>query len=102
MILVNGLPELSVKIFREVILQMNGFITNIEKASIDNKAFRKVLYTGQHTQLVLMNLQPNEEIGLEIHPVTDQFLRIEQGMGKVVIDGQEHSVSDGDAIIVPA
>lgn len=70
--------------------------------TLANNNFRQVLYTTQHTQLVLMCLQPNEEIGLEVHTVTDQFFRFESGEGKVIIDGEEHLVKDGDAVIVPA
>ncbi|MBI2338425.1 cupin domain-containing protein [Candidatus Daviesbacteria bacterium] len=81
---------------------MTGFIGNIEEQTLENNYFRKVLYTGQHVQLVVMCLQPNEEIGLEVHEVTDQFLRIEKGIGKVVMDGKEQVIKDGDAIIVPA
>ena len=81
---------------------MKGYIDNIEKLTLENENFRKVLYTGKHSQLVLMSLKPNEDIGLEVHPNVDQFFRIEKGQGKVVIDGVEHEVSDGFAIIVPA
>jgi len=61
-----------------------------------------VLYTGKHSQLVLMNLLPNEEIGMEVHEENDQFFRIEKGNGKCVIDGNEYEISDGSAIVVPA
>lgn len=81
---------------------MTGFAGNIEEQTLENTFFRKVIYTGQHAQLVLMCLQPNEEIGKEVHTVTDQFFRFEQGEGKVLINGEEHVVKDGDAIIVPA
>ena len=81
---------------------MKGYIDNIEKLTLENENFRKVLYTGKHSQLVLMSLKPNEDIGLEVHPNVDQFFRIEKGQGKVVIDGVEHEISDGFAIIVPA
>lgn len=81
---------------------MKGFKQNIEQFATENKYFRKVLYTGKYSQLVLMCLQPDEEIGLETHHDTDQFFRIESGNGKVVIDGNEYEVSDGDAVIVPA
>ena len=78
------------------------FVENIEKLSLSNNNFRRVLYTGQHTQLVVMSLQPKEEIGMEIHQIADQFLRIEKGEGKVVINNVEHAIKDGDAIIIPA
>ncbi|MFA5155125.1 MAG: cupin domain-containing protein [Patescibacteria group bacterium] len=81
---------------------MKGFNTNIEKATLENNYFRKVLYSGKHSQLVLMSLKPNEEIGLEIHSENDQFFRFEQGQGKCLIDGNEYLVEDGSAIIVPA
>lgn len=81
---------------------MKGYVGSIEKLTFANNYFRQVLYTGQHSQLVLMCLQPNEEIGMEVHPVTDQFFRFEAGEGKVIIDGEEHLVKDGDAVIVPA
>lgn len=81
---------------------MIGYIGNIEKETLDNTFFRKVLFTGQHVQLVLMSLKPNEEIGLEVHTINDQFLRIESGEGKVILGGEEHIVKDDDAIIVPA
>jgi len=81
---------------------MKGFITNIETATRTNGDFRKVLYTGKHSQLVLMNLRPNEEIGMETHPDNDQFFRFEMGQGTCIIDGNEYEVTDGDVIIVPA
>ncbi len=80
---------------------MNGFIDDIEKSAVDNENFRKVLYTGKNSQLVLMSLLPGEEIGEEVHEV-DQFFRIEKGEGKAIIDGTEHAIADGSAIIVPA
>lgn len=81
---------------------MKGFHANIEKDTLENNNFRKVLYTGSHSQLVLMSLQPKEEIGMEVHNENDQFFRFEQGQGKVIIDGNEYDVEDGSAIIVPA
>jgi mannose-6-phosphate isomerase-like protein (cupin superfamily) len=81
---------------------MKGFTTNIETATRTNSNFRKVLYTGKHSQLVLMSLRPNEEIGMEVHPDNDQFFRFEQGEGKCIIDGNEYVVGDGDVVIVPA
>ncbi len=86
----------------KILKNMKGFYSNIEKDTLENKNFRKVLYTGKHSQLVLMNLKPNEEIGLEIHKDNDQFFRFEKGQGKVIIDGNEYIVKDGTAIIVPA
>ena len=81
---------------------MKGFVSNIEKDTLENDNFRKVLYTGKHSQLVLMSLQPNEEIGMEIHEDNDQFFRFEKGQGKCIIDGDEYEVKDGSAVIVPA
>lgn len=81
---------------------MKGYVDNIEKATLENTDFRRVLYTGKHLQLVLMTLQPGEDIGEEVHAGHDQFFRIESGQGKVLIDGQTHAVADDDAVIVPA
>lgn len=81
---------------------MKGFKINIEKDTKDNENFRKVLYTAKHCQLVLMSLLPKEEIGMEVHPDNDQFFRFEKGNGKVIIDGNEYEVADGDAVIVPS
>lgn len=81
---------------------MKGFIDDIEKLTEENDNFRKVLYTGKHMQLVLMTLQPGEEIGLEVHDGHDQFFRIEEGEGEVVINGVTTQVEDDDAVIVPA
>lgn len=80
---------------------MKGYITNIEKATLENTDYRRVLYTAKNSQLVLMSLQPGEEIGLETHHL-DQFLRIEQGTAKAILDGVEHEVSEDFAIVVPA
>lgn len=81
---------------------MRGFDTNIERATLENNYFRKVLYSGKHSQLVLMSLKPKEEIGLEVHSENDQFFRFEQGQGKCIIDDSEYLVEDGSAVIVPA
>ncbi len=81
---------------------MKGFNTNIEQETTTNTNFREVLYTGKNSQLVLMSLKPNEEIGMEVHPENDQFFRFEKGHGKVIIDGNEYTVKDGSAIVVPA
>ena len=81
---------------------MKGFVSNIEKDTLENENYRKVLYTGQHSQLVLMSLEPNQEIGMEVHTENDQFFRIEKGQGKCIIDGNEYEIKDGTAIIVPA
>ena len=81
---------------------MKGFSNNIEKETLENTNYRKVLYTGKHSQLVLMCIQPEEEIGMEIHSDNDQFFRFESGQGKCIIDGNEYKVQDGFAIVVPA
>ena len=81
---------------------MKGFTTDIETATKTNVNFRKVLYTGKHSQLVLMSLRPNEEIGMETHPDNDQFFRFEMGKGKCIIDENEFMVKDGDVVIVPS
>jgi mannose-6-phosphate isomerase-like protein (cupin superfamily) len=80
---------------------MKGYITNIEKLSLENENFREVLYTAKNCQLVVMSLKPNEEIGMEIHQL-DQFIRCEQGAGKAILDGIEHEISDGFVVVVPA
>lgn len=81
---------------------MKGYVSNIEKDTLENDNFRKVLYTSKHSQLVLMSLAPNEEIGMEVHEDNDQFFRIEKGQGKCIIDGNEYEIKDGTAVIVPA
>ena len=81
---------------------MKGFVSNIEGDALENENFRKVVYTAKHCQLVLMTLQPSEEIGMEVHPDNDQFFRFEKGQGKCIIDGNEYEVKDGTAVIVPA
>jgi mannose-6-phosphate isomerase-like protein (cupin superfamily) len=81
---------------------MKGFVKNIEQETLENDNFRKVLYTSQHGQVVVMSLLPNEDIGVEVHEYTDQFFRVDIGEGKVVIDGEESVISDGFAIVVPA
>jgi len=81
---------------------MKGFHANIETLTSDNRDFRRVLYTGKYMQLVLMTLQPGEEIGSEVHDGIDQFFRFEQGEGVVDIDGVENRVGDGSGVIVPS
>lgn len=81
---------------------MKGYNDNIETLTIDNNDFRRVLYTGKHLQLVLMTLQPGEEIGSEVHDSIDQFFRFEEGEGVVDIDGVENRVEDGSGVIVPS
>lgn len=79
-----------------------GYKDNIEKLTIENENFRQVLYSGEHMQLVLMALQPKEEIGEETHQENDQFFRFESGEGKVIVGETEYGVSDGDVVIIPA
>ena len=82
---------------------MTGYVGSIEKQTLENTYFRQVLFTAQHAQLVVMCLQPGEEIGDEVHPKVDQFFRIEQGKAKFVFnEKEEHLVHDGDAVVVPA
>ncbi len=81
---------------------MKGFIGEIEDRTEGNRDFRRVLYTGPHIQLVLMSLKPGEEVGEEIHEDTDQFFRIEEGKGEVVIDGRATPIKSDMAMIVPA
>ena len=79
---------------------MKGYVTNIEKITEENSNFRKVLYTAKHSQLVVMSLKPGEEIGEEVHDL-DQFIRVEEGEGKVILDGREQLIEDGSAIVIP-
>lgn len=81
---------------------MKGFIGEIEDRTEANSDFRRVLYTGPHMQLVLMALQPGEQIGEEVHERTDQFFRVEDGKGVVLIDGHETRIESDDAIVIPA
>ncbi len=81
---------------------MVGFHIDIEKASLENTNFRKVLFTAPHSQLVLMSLLPGEEIGMEIHEKVDQFFRFESGEGKAILNGEEILFKENDVLIVPA
>jgi mannose-6-phosphate isomerase-like protein (cupin superfamily) len=81
---------------------MKGFVGGIEKLTEKNSDYRRVLYTAKHLQLVLMSIQPGDEIGEEVHGDGDQFFRIEEGKGEVWIDGNRSEVKGGDAILVPA
>jgi len=84
------------------VTDLKGYVVDIEKETERNTDFRRVLYTGKHSQLVLMSIEPGEEIGEETHDDIDQFFRFEEGEGKVIIDGVEHHVKDGNGVIVPA
>lgn len=81
---------------------MSGYSINIEEKTLAGENFREVLYTTQRSQLVIMTLQPNEEIGMEHHTGHDQFIRVEQGTGKALLDGEEHALEDGTALVIPA
>ena len=82
-------------------MYMKGYVTNIEKLSLENENFRQVLYTAKNSQLVVMSLKPGEDIGEEVHQL-DQFIRCERGEGTAVLDGVSHSISDGFVVVVPA
>lgn len=81
---------------------VSGYVTDIEEKTLQNTYFREVLFTDPHLQLVVMSLQPGEEIGLETHHDIDQFLRVEAGEGKAFLNGEEHVLRDGSAVVVPA
>ncbi len=83
-------------------MALKGYIIHLEKHTEKNADFRRVLYTGKHSQLVLMNLKPGEEIGEETHGNIDQFFRFESGEGAVSIDGVRHKIHGGDGVVVPA
>ena len=80
---------------------MKGYVTDIETDTMENQDFRRVLYTGKNSQLVLMSLRPKEEIGEETHTL-DQFIRVEAGDGLAILDGVNHPISDGSAVVIPA
>jgi mannose-6-phosphate isomerase-like protein (cupin superfamily) len=81
---------------------MKDYLINIEEKTVQNDYFRQVLHTAQHSQLVVMSLLPKEEIGMEIHEIVDQFIRIEEGEGKAILDGKTYLLKSGSAIIIPA
>lgn len=81
---------------------MKGYVVNIEEKTLENEYFRQVLFTGPNCQLVVMAIQPGEEIGMEVHPEHDQFIRFESGEGKVILDQKETLVADGFAVVIPA
>lgn len=81
---------------------MVGHVTNIERDTLENEDYRRVLFTGPNLQLVLMTLQPGEEIGLETHDEHDQFIRIEAGSGVARLDDEEHELADGVTVVIPA
>ena len=79
-----------------------GYVSNIEQQSLENNFFREVLFTAPHIQVVVMSLAPGEEIGLETHDDGDQFIRVEAGQGKAILNGKEHALEDGSAVVIPA
>jgi len=81
---------------------MKGYNLELEEETLRNDTFRKVLYTSEHSQIVLMSLDPDQEIGLETHEENDQFIRFEAGTGRVEIDGNKYDVEDGSAVVIPA
>jgi mannose-6-phosphate isomerase-like protein (cupin superfamily) len=81
---------------------MAGYVINIEEKTVDNNFFREVLFTAQRVQLVVMSLGPGEEIGLETHDDGDQFIRVEAGKGIAILDGEQHDLEDGSAVVIPA
>lgn len=81
---------------------MEGYVANIEKKSLENKYFREVLFTGPHSQLVVMSIAPDEDIGMETHKDVDQFFRVEAGIGRAVLNGKEYNLEDGSAVVIPA
>lgn len=81
---------------------MTGYVTDIEKKTLENEFFREVLFTASNMQLVVMSLAPGEEIGLETHDDIDQFIRVEAGQGKAILDGEEHYLEDGSVVVIPA
>lgn len=86
----------------EEVNYMAGYVIDIEEKTLKNDYFREVLFTTDKSQLVVMALKPGEEIGMEVHPEHDQFIRIESGRGKAIMNGEEHEIADGSAVVVPA
>jgi mannose-6-phosphate isomerase-like protein (cupin superfamily) len=80
---------------------MKGYVHDIERVTIKNTNFRRVLYTAKHLQLVVMSLKPKEEIGVEVHNL-DQFFRVDKGKGKAILDGKSTAIRSGFAVLVPA
>jgi mannose-6-phosphate isomerase-like protein (cupin superfamily) len=100
-LLLHAIPMIDSQTIPKEKVHMKGYVINIEKAAIENNNFRKVLYTAKNMQLVLMSLKPGEDIGEEIHQL-DQFLRIESGEGKAIVNGTEYIIKDGFGIVVPS
>jgi mannose-6-phosphate isomerase-like protein (cupin superfamily) len=81
---------------------MSGYSVDIERATLENEDFRRVLFTGPHSQLVVMSIEPGSEIGLERHDGVDQFIRVEAGEGEAILDGERHALRDGSAVVIPS
>ena len=81
---------------------MSGYSVDIERATLENEDFRRVLFTGPHAQLVVMRIEPGGEIGLERHDGVDQFIRVEAGEGEAILDGERHALGDGSAVVIPS
>lgn len=81
---------------------VSGYSVDIEERTEENQYFRQVLYTAPHSQLVVMTLQAGEDIGQETHAGTDQFIRVEDGEGEAILDGERHPLRDGVAVVIPA
>ncbi len=81
---------------------MTGYIVDLEQKTLSNESFREVLYTAKNSQLVVMTIQPGEDIGVETHEGHDQFIRVEAGTAKALLDGEEHELTDGFAVVIPA
>lgn len=81
---------------------MSSYVTNIEEKSLKSHNFREVLFTGPLSQLVLMSLKPGEDIGQETHDNVDQFIRVEAGQGMAILNGEQHDLADGSAVVIPA
>ncbi len=81
---------------------MDGYVVNIEKKSLENTYFREVLFTGPHSQLVVMSIAPGEDIGMETHEDVDQFIRVEAGIGQAILNGKEYNLENGSAVVIPA
>ena len=88
--------------FEKEVINMTGYVDKIEEITEANSNFRKVVFTGKHSQLVVMSIKPGEDIGKEVHDNVDQFFRIEEGVGEIEINGEKTQVSDGFGIVVPA
>ena len=82
--------------------RVSGYVTDIERRTLENESFREVLFTAPHMQLVVMVLAPGEDIGMETHTDVDQFIRVEAGKGKALLNGKEHELGDGSAVVIPA